>query len=83
MLIQKVVLYSINPKFLSLRLYFANIVRTCTSVLNSKIAWFYASVKMNPIKLEFEDRKDFGSVKTLNITRLSGKVLKTSFLDGL
>lgn len=37
-----------------LRLYFANIVRTSTSGLDSKIVWFYASVKMNPIKLELK-----------------------------
>lgn len=37
-----------------LRLYFANIVRTSTSGLDSKIVWFYASVKINPIKLELK-----------------------------
>lgn len=40
-----------------LRLYFANIVRTSTSGLDSKIVWFYASVKMNPIKLELKRDK--------------------------
>lgn len=45
-------LYEVKVLISYLRLYFANIVRTSTSGLDSKIVWFYASVKMNPIKLE-------------------------------
>lgn len=47
-------LYEVKVLISYLRLYFANIVRTSTSGLNSKIVWFYASVKMNPIKLELK-----------------------------
>lgn len=47
-------LYEVKVLISYLGLYFANIVRTSTSGLNSKIVWFYASVKMNPIKLELK-----------------------------
>lgn len=47
-------LYEVKVLISYLRLYFANIVRTSTSGLDSKIVWFYASVKMKPIKLELK-----------------------------
>lgn len=47
-------LYEVKVLISYLRLYFANVVRTSTSGLDSKIVWFYASVKMNPIKLELK-----------------------------
>lgn len=47
-------LYEVKVLISYLWLYFANIVRTSTSGLDSKIVWFYASVIMNPIKLELK-----------------------------
>lgn len=56
-------LYEVKVLISYLRLYFANIVRTSTSGLDSKIVWFYASVKMNPIKLELKIDKRESSVQ--------------------
>lgn len=60
-------LYEVKILIFYLRLYFANIVRTSTSGLDSKIVWFYASVKMNPIKLELkiDKRKSFVTARLL------------------
>jgi hypothetical protein len=71
-------LYEVKILIPCLRLYFANIVRTSTSGLDSKIVWFYASVTMNPIKLELKIDK-----RKASYSKAVRKVLGISSPGGL